>query len=375
MERNPAPRELSGSPGAARPDFSWATADDDAEIRGLLERVPMEGAVRTGFTREPSYFAYPEPAGAGERTLLARLDGRLACLGALSEREVWLDGRATPVGYLAGLRMDPDVRGASRILREGYHRFTEYAKRSSAEVWFTSIAADNPRARRVLESHRLGLPRYSPIGDLETRIIPVRSRSAPPDGIGIPGDAAELDAFLNGEAQRRQLALTWNPARWSALARDGFGLEHVRVIRRNGRIVATAGLWDQSKWKQVVIHGYAPWMKRVRTCYNLWSSLRGRPGLPAAGRRLPLAYLFPFAVAPGGESAMPALWAAMEVLACGAGVRWIAVGSASGDPIWSHAPLKRGGRVYRTTLYQVSNDPKLYEWWRTRPLRPEIALL
>jgi hypothetical protein len=375
MERNPASRQLNGSPAAARPDFTWATPDDDAEIRGLLGRVPMDGAVRMGFTREPSYFAYPDPAGTDERTLLARLNGRLVCLGSLSEREVWFDGKITRVGYLAGLRMEADVRGAPRILREGYRRFAGHARESAAEIWFTSIASDNPRARRVLESHRLGLPWYSRIGELETRVYPVRARTVPPDEAVTPDDAVELDAFLNEEAGRGQLALTWDTHRWNALARDGFGLDQVRVIRRSGRIVAAAGLWDQSKWKQVMIHGYAPWMKQVRNCYNLWSSLRGRPALPAAGCRLPLAHVFPFAIAPGEESALPGLWAAVEALAREARVEWITLGADAADPLWHQSPLRKGGHVYRTTIYQVSSREEPLDRWQSRPLRPEIALL
>lgn len=372
MERNAASRELNKVSGPGALEFSWATRADDSEIRGLLDRIPMEGAVRLGFTREPSFFACPDPAGTGERTLLARLDGRLVCLGSLSEREVWLDGRMTRVGYLGGLRMDPDVRGAPRVLREGYARFHDQAAQSPAGLWFTSIAADNTRARKVLESHRLGLPRYSPIGDLETRVHPVRKRVSPSDGVGIPEDADELDSFLNQEAERHQLALTWGSARWSALARDGFGLKQVRVVRRNGRIVAAAGVWDQSKWKQVMIHGYAPWLDRVRTCYNLWSAMNGRPGLPAVGQRLPMASVFPFAVAAGEESALPVLWPGIEEFARKSQVEWISLGLALGDPLWNHLPKRSGTRIYRTTLYQVTDGGE--RGW-TGSLRPEIALL
>lgn len=372
MDRNAASRELNKVSGPGTLEFSWATPADDSEIRGVLGKIPMEGAVRLGFTREPSYFACPDPADTEERTLLARLDGRLVCLGSLSEREVWLAGCPTRVGYLGGLRMVPDVRGAPRILREGYARFHEQAARSPAELWFTSIAADNMRARKVLESHRLGLPHYSPIGDLETRVIPVRKRVSSSDGVEIPEDAAELDSFLNQEAERHPLALTWSPARWSALARDGFGLKQVRVVRRNGRIVAAAGVWDQSKWKQVRIHGYAPWMNRARTFYNFWSALRGYSGLPAAGQSLPMANVFPFAVAAGEESALPVLWSGVEELSCDARVGWIALGLESGDLLWSHLPKRSGARFYQTTLYQVTDAGAR---GLTGSLRPEIALL
>lgn len=377
MERNPAAGQLMEAPSAGRLAFSWASPADDAEMRGLLGRVPMDGAVRIGFSREPSYFACPNPAGAIERTLLARLDGKLACLGALSEREVWLEGRATRVGYLGGLRMAPGVREAPRVLREGYARFAEYARASDAEAWFTSIASDNLRARRVLESRRLGLPDYTPITDLVTGVFPVKRRVKREQQAETPEDREELDAFLNREAERFQLGLTWNAARWDALARDGFGLRQMRVIRRSGRIVAAAGVWNQSKWKQVTVHGYVTWLKRLRPLINLASWCRGTPGLPPAGQMIPMASVFPFAVDSREISALPELWTGIEAAARGMGVYRLALGLDATDPLLEILSRRGGVHRYRTTLYSVAGAgiPAESVGWKNRGFRPEIAML
>ncbi len=42
---------------------------------------------------------------------------------------------------------------------------------------------------------------------------------------------------------RHDLALAWNPARWRALAAYGFTPNDVAVVRRNGCVVAAAGVW------------------------------------------------------------------------------------------------------------------------------------
>lgn len=377
MERNPAAGQLKEVTPEAGLSFSWASPADDAEIRSLLEIVPMEGTVRIGFTREPSYFTYPDPAGASERTLLARVAGKLACLGALSEREVWLDGRPSRVGYLGGLRMAPDVREAPRVLREGYARFMEYARASDAGAWFTSIASDNPRARRVLESRRLGLPAYTPIADLVTCVIPVKRRVKEDRRMESPEDRDELDAFLNREAMGFQLGLTWNAARWDALARDGFGLRQMRVIRRKGRIVAAAGVWNQTKWKQVMVHGYAPWLERLRPLINLASRCRGTPGFPPPGRTIPMASVFPFAIDSGEVSALPELWTSIEAAARGMEVDRLALGLDATDPLLERLSGRSGVHRYRTTLYSVSGlgIPGESVCWQNRRFRPEIALL
>src|SRR5690606_34399488 len=52
-----APGELIAARASARDGFALATHEDDADLRALLRRSAMPGAIRVAFTREPSYFA------------------------------------------------------------------------------------------------------------------------------------------------------------------------------------------------------------------------------------------------------------------------------------------------------------------------------
>lgn len=346
----------------SRAAFSRATAADDGEIRALLRDVPMQGALRIGFGREPSFFANRAPAGNEEHTLVARRDGRLISVGSWSEREVWLHGKRQRVGYLHGLRMAPDTAGSMRVLRDGYAALARETAGSQAVGWFTSIDASNTRARRVLESRASGLPRYERIVDYLTRVFPVSKRGPVMPDMVVSMD--ELVDFLNREGARYDLALAWDETR--------FSLEDVSVVRRNGRIVAAAGVWDQSSWKQVVIHQYPRWVERLRPVAALGASF-GLPALPPAGSVVPLASVFPFAV--NHDDALPELWRGLAGIARRRGIGWLALGLDASDPMWQH--LRRIGISYRTILYWVCGRgfPEAPLIGNGRIIRPECATL
>ena len=138
--------------------FAVATEADDAAIRRLLRDNPMRGAVSVTFEREPDYFRGANIAGGEDQTIVAFDDGRLVCMGRCTRRECWVNGAARRAGYLGELRLDASARGRFGILRDGYRFFHESQRDAPASLYFTSIAADNARARRLLETGARGLP-------------------------------------------------------------------------------------------------------------------------------------------------------------------------------------------------------------------------
>lgn len=371
MEREIHTGKLSGA------EFAWAASADDADIRALLRAVPMAGGLKIGFSREPSYFACPAPAGMDEHTLVARKDGRLISVGSFSERDVWLRGERARIGYLHGLRMAAGAGGSMRVLRDGYRQLAGRVRESKVTACFTSIDATNSRARRVLESRASGLPRYTKIADYLTRIVPVHGRGGGERDVRKVDLLDELTDFLNREAARYELALTWDACRWEALARSGFTPDQVCVVRRRGRIVAAAGVWDQSSWKQIVVHGYPPWLERLRPAVNLGARCFGRPGLPDAGQILRLGSVFPFAVGPDASGLLPDLWRGIEAVARASGVEWLALGLDADDPLWKMQRMKRAGINYRTIFYAINGDgfPDGFSRGRLGIVRPECATL
>src|SRR5437016_827244 len=154
MARAVLERELNATNGRCA-QFAVATEADDAEIRRLLRENPMPGRISLSLEREPCYFAGARLPGEAKQTIIAREEGRIVCVGNCVIRERFVNGEPRRVGYLGGLRLDAQYAGRFDIVRRGYEFFHQLQAGAPADFYFTSIAADNERARTFLER---GLP-------------------------------------------------------------------------------------------------------------------------------------------------------------------------------------------------------------------------
>lgn len=351
-----------------------ATADDDAGIRALLRRSVLPGAVRVAFTRDPSYALGEGLAGAVDATVVAHAHERVAAMGKCSTQTLMRNGIATPVGYLGELRLDPDTPASPRVLRDGYRLMHEALQAAGARACFTSITSDNARARQVLEhGGRLGLPIYAPLCDLVTLVLPVRHGAAGARAAELVS-AEDCAVFLRAHAARCQLALAWTPEQCEALMRHGADLRDACVVRRHGRMVGVAHVWDQRAFRQIRIDGYSRPLDLARGSVNMVQRLRGLPTLPAAGAVLAQGMLFGAAVESPDE--WPALWTAVQVRAAALGLEWLAIARDARDPELATLRALAPAQEYHTTLYDVAwrSDPATTSW-DARLFRPEAALL
>ncbi len=327
-----------------------ATAADDPAIRRLLRENPTPGSVSLTFEREPNYFLGTNLAGNEDQTILVFDADHLACVGRCSFRQRWVAGVSRRVGYLAELRLDSVPNGRFDLLRRGYQFFARLQREHPADIYFTSIAADNARARRFLESRTRGLPTYSFQSEFTTLLIPLPRRpriatlSITP---AAPEHVPDLLSLFKAHGHRHDLAVKWSepPPGDLLLAFD------------RQRLIAAGSLWDQRPFRQTVIRNYSSALRLARPAINLL----GRFGrIPPVGTTLNHAFLSPLAFAADHESLLPDFVAAMLPLAARRGLDFLTLGLPSNDP--RIAPLRRRftPRLYRSRIYQVSwNDAKL----------------
>lgn len=354
-------------------EFAVATRADEAELRALLRATPTRGgAVSLGFEREPDYFKGEGVAGAADTTIVARRGGRVVCMGRCSRRVMYVGGERCVAGYLGELRLAPGTRGGLAVLRAGYEFFARHeATRAEgpADFYFTSVATGNARARAVLENgRRIGLPEYAARAELVTVAWPVRraarggaveaGASKKPLGkrlsLATEGAQDELSGFLDTEARRHALATPWGAEAWAVLRAHGLEAEDFCVVRREGRIVAAGGVWDQAAWRQTVVAGYAGALDWGRGLVNAAAWLAGRPGLPAVGERLRQACVHPLAVAvDASEGEVGELFGKLEACAARRGVEWLVASVAAEDGLRAVLKRRAGAREYATRLYEV----------------------
>lgn len=376
-----APRGLTaaqpGRRGRTERTVRFALPADDAALRSLLRRSVIPGAVRVAFTREPSYSAGEGVAGATDATILTSRAGAATGMGRCGVHTLHRNGGARRIGYLAELRLDPATPPSARSLLEGYTLLREAAERAGVEGFFTSITVDNARARRVLENGgRLGLPTYRPLCQLVTFLAPVAPGTSRDAGTAdVSPSIDELTAFLARHAREAQLTLTWDEARWRALAVHGITPRDFAVVRRGGRIVAAAAVWDQRAFRQTVIDGYARGMHLARPVLNAGLALVGRPRLPDPGAVLAQGALLGAYVDDVGD--WPTLWSALRTRAAARGLEWLALARDRRDAFCVRLRRLLRAREYHTTLYDVSwrDRPEWNEPWDARLFRPEVGLL
>ena len=339
-----------------RVTFSTATAADDAAIRRLLRENPMRGAIRVTFEREPDYFRGANVADGEDQTIVAFEKDRLVCMGRCTRRECWVNGAPRRVGYLGELRLDATARGRFGILRDGYRFFRSWQRNDPADLYFTSIAADNDRARRLLESGARGLPGYAFLAELDTLLVAATGRrnhgalrveAATPERI--PG----MLEVLNGHAGRHQFATVWTAETLRALAQHGLPLDRFLLALDGGAVVACGALWDQRAYRQTVIRGYSRALGIARPFVNFAGRFLGTPRLPRAGSVLSHAFLSPLAFVSGAESLLADFIEAFFPLAADVGAEFLTLALPATDARLAALKRRFSTRTWRSRLYRV----------------------
>jgi hypothetical protein len=375
--------ELTGA-GAVGVKIAVATRDHDEAIRRLLRDNPTRGTISLSFEREPSFFHSLGLAGSRDVPIVAFLAGQLVCAGRCTVRQRYVGGGIRRVGYLGELRLDQSVAGRADLLRRGYAYFADQEAADPSDLHFTSIAADNLRARRLLERGLPGFPRYRPLADFVTLVIPVAPRSRvprpPPDFAWEPAGAPDLPAacqFLNEQGAEHDLSCVWTEEILGGLGPHGLGLGDLWLVRRAGRIDACAALWDQRSFRQTVVRGYSQPLRFARPFLNLGAKVLGGVRLPPVGDTLRLAYLSPFAVsAPSRHQVVDCIQGLLGV-AASRGIEHLAVGFDAADPAASLVSHALRPREYCSRLYQVTmpGTERAVPIGSGRRFAPELAFL
>jgi hypothetical protein len=326
----------------------------------------MEGWVRVALTREPSFFAACRLW--GEEWAVLALEGEtLVGMYRIAAQAVHFNGEAHRLGYLGGLRVSPEYRHRLGVLRAGYASVSGQRGdfQTIPDGWYSVIAADNRVARRLLEAHLPGLPRYTLCNEFVTLAISVARarRHALWQMVTTPQQLMDLCAFYNRQSRCYQFSpvLTPEAARHS-------GARFFATTRQNGEIAGCMALWNQQTCKQIHITGYRPPLAALLPLYNFWADRTRRVRLPPPGACLDQCYLAFFAIEEAER--VPAL---IEDALSLTDARVLSFGLHAAHPTLPALLKKFRPIQYRSCLYAVSFDEPLP--LDGRPAQPEAAVL
>ncbi|HEU4387784.1 MAG TPA: hypothetical protein VFV34_08310 [Blastocatellia bacterium] len=361
--------------------FEVATPDRDQAVRRLLRDNPIPGRISISLERDPSYFAAAAVEGPEHQTIVALEGDHVIAAGSVSARPRFINGAPIRVGYLGGLRMDASIQGRASIIRRGYTFFRQLHEQGGPRIYLTSIVADNQRARRFLERGLQDMPTYRFLGDFITLIIRVRS----PESIklvhrlqgndesivcGSEESRSGVWDLLNRDLCRYQFAPVWSA---NELQPADFRI----VCSRAGCPVACAALWDQRSFKQIIVRGYAPRLRRARPLINLGASLLSRPGLPRIGESIPHAFVSHVAADTEEPDALIRIIRALMPAARDRGIEYLTLGFDARDPRLAQLRNAFRPREYSSRLYAVhwEDGMDLAQSLDDRLMAPEVALL
>lgn len=275
--------------------FDLAKPEDNAELLEFSARAEMPGAIRFSFDRSPNYLAALRVEGFHSDVLVCRENktGRLVATGQRSVKKVFANGDATTVGYLSGLRVEPEFRSAP-FLSRGYAQLRALRAGHPASFDLTTIMEDNLPAKKVLLSNRLGLPAYHDFGRFCCMAFGLHEKHKPVTRTkfsvrrATPADARDVVEFLNREGRAKQFFPEYRVEDFGC---PGGLLSHLEwndvfLALRGTELVGVLAAWNQQAFRRWRVNGYAPWLRLSRHLINLAARFRRMPLLPPAGSPL-----------------------------------------------------------------------------------------
>jgi hypothetical protein len=340
--------------------FEIAAEKHDAVIRRLLKSTPLEGDIKISLEREPSYFHGAKLLSQESRTLLAFCGTEPICMGSCGIQERFLNGKPCRMGYLGELRLQKRFQGRFDVLRRGYSHFAKTHELLPLDYYFTSISANNERSVRFLEKGLRGMPKYERLQKLKTLFIrvPVGYKiEDSSEGAGIIQCSQEhvsaLVSFLNLYGARCQLAKVWTET--ELLKERGEGLTHKNYFLAQCKegIIGCAFLWDQRKFKQLVVQGYSPRLRLIKPFYNLASIFTGAPRFPKIGHSISFGAVSLFSSAAMDLSSQTRLLESILAAAALSHLDHVALCLTEGDRLVNILRQRFAVREYDSILYSV----------------------
>lgn len=336
--------------------FEPARPGDDAGIRRLLREQALGGEVRISLEREPCADFAAGIEGERHHTVVARdsSTGDVVGLGSRAVRRVWLNGEPVRIGYLGQLRRAPALEGRIKLLAAGFAELEKTRRPDELPYDLTGIIADNRAARRLLEYGLPGLPAYRPLCEFTTLMFSGRSRLRRGPARVQRGSDEMLPAIaacLQRNLCRYQFAPVWQVEDLRSSVRTrSLRAEDFFVLLDGSRVIACLARWNQCDFKQAVVRGYAPRLKRWRPAINAAYSLTGHPRLPDLGQALDFAYLSHVGVDGDDPGLLVEL---IQAARAGRELDYLVIGLATGNSMF--AALRKSFRAwaYPSVLYLV----------------------
>ena len=271
----------------------WATAEDDATLRRLCVRTPMQGPISYCLERESEFFALTRLQGdQGGRVAVVDHGTEVIAMAMMAPFRAWVGGEEQSCAYVGDLKVDPDHRNRGLAGRVVSFLGLELQRQGIDRLFFLALEGnpamdliDNSPGHFEVRKPRTIRNFLVPFGSSK------RSRSDAVVSRATPESIPEMIALWNRNQRVRAFAPVLDEKLLSHWLSGLSSLDDFRLVHRDGRLKGFCAVWDASGIKQIRLLRLAPGMRAATAMYNVLATVRGRPRFPPAGRHLRFLYV------------------------------------------------------------------------------------
>lgn len=268
-----------------------AQASDSDALIALIAATPQLGAITINFERTPDFFMATKIVTQSLDVWVAveRDSERVAAIFSIGHRDVYVNGERQQVRYGNDLRIHPDFQSGRTL----FNLLKCYRQVMGRDWMQTVILSDNEASLNSMGSGRSITPTYYDFGEMTTHMLYLtkpRPHSAHPFTIrkANHNDIERMQKFFEQQAKTKQFYPHYDFIK--LLNGDeyyrGLVISNYYLMFKNNDLVAMAGIWDQSSFKQTRFVAYSKLMSVARLFNNAYSKLFGGMMLPKAGNKL-----------------------------------------------------------------------------------------
>ncbi|MFT7682073.1 GNAT family N-acetyltransferase [Moritella dasanensis] len=273
-----------------------AQASDSDELIALIAATPQAGAITINFERTPDFFMATKVVTQILDVWVAveRESDRVAAIFSIGQRDVYVNGARQKVRYGNDLRIHPEFQSGRTL----FNLLKCYRKAMGSDWMQTVILSDNEASLNSMGSGRSITPTYYDFGEMTTHMLyltkPCLTRPRPSQDSKFKirkadhNDIDMMQVFFEQQAKTKQFYPHYDFIK--LLNGDeyyrGLVISNYYLMFEGNQLVAMAGIWDQSSFKQTRFVAYSKLMSVARLLNNAYSTLFGGMMLPKAGDKL-----------------------------------------------------------------------------------------
>ena len=256
--------------------YEKATVDDGAEISTLLKEYTLNNKIDFIYAKDNN--AVKSLAHDSDISLITvgrNIETKkILGLGAISVNNMFINNKQANVAYLSTLRMKKGVFGH---IKECYKILENFCLENNVQYTYTTILKGNKKIQKMLTKKHKDVPQYIKYSDYTVKFFGKNYFSKTKFKLKKCENCEQLYNFIKDKNKNFSIRITYE-----MLKRGFFGLTYkdFYILLDGNEILACGVLWNQQKYKQMILKTNSIFYSFIRFIINSFTALLGLPKFP-----------------------------------------------------------------------------------------------